>query len=38
MRSYCNYSGRKLDLGEVRRYRKHRKKNKKVGKRDRREV
>jgi len=38
MELHCNYSGRKLDLGGVRRYRKHREKNKKVRERGRREV
>jgi len=35
--SHCNHSGRKLDPGGVRRYRGHRKKDKEVGERDRRE-
>jgi len=38
MELYCNYSGRKLDLGGVRRYREHREKNKKVRERGRREI
>jgi len=38
MRSHCNYSGRKLDLGGVRRYKECREKDKEVGKRGRREV
>jgi len=33
-----NYSGRKLDPGGVRRYRRYRKKDKEVGERGRREV
>ena len=34
----CNYSGRKLDPGEVKRYRECKEKDKEVGERDRREV
>jgi len=37
MELYCNYSGRKLDPGGVRRYRGCKKRNKEVGERGRRE-
>ena len=38
MESYHNSSGRKLELGEIRRHRRGRKRDRKVEKRDRRKV